>query len=127
MTLHSPFVRMGNPHKVNISVFGAGAEVHFSHCVTQINKRNDKWEVSKETGSPEWFDVVVLTMPVPQILQLQGDIMNRESASAIGLAPGIGLLCQSVKFDLTLSKGCMINFIDLQTLEINNTTQILIS
>ncbi|XP_008590806.1 PREDICTED: renalase-like isoform X1 [Galeopterus variegatus] len=54
----------------------AGAEVFFRHCVTQINLRNDKWEVSKETGSPEQFDLIVLTMPVPQILQLQGDIMN---------------------------------------------------
>ncbi|XP_053063344.1 renalase isoform X9 [Acinonyx jubatus] len=53
-----------------------GAEVSFRHRVTQINLRNDKWEVSKETGSPERFDIVVLTMPVPQILQLQGDIAN---------------------------------------------------
>ncbi|KAI5175087.1 Renalase, partial [Manis pentadactyla] len=41
-----------------------------------ISLRNDKWEVSKETGSPEHFDIVVLTMPVPQILQLQGDSVN---------------------------------------------------
>ncbi|XP_058527313.1 renalase isoform X3 [Ochotona princeps] len=57
----------------------SGAEVHFSHCVTQISRRDDKWEVSRETGSPEWFDVVVLTMPVPQILQLRGDVMNQSS------------------------------------------------
>ncbi|XP_057164294.1 renalase isoform X2 [Ursus arctos] len=54
----------------------SGADVCFRHCVTQINLRNDKWEVSKETGPPEQFDIVVLTMPVPQILQLQGDIAN---------------------------------------------------
>ncbi|XP_045295407.1 renalase isoform X4 [Leopardus geoffroyi] len=54
----------------------SGAEVSFRHRVTQINLRNDKWEVSKETGSPERFDIVVLTMPVPQILQLRGDIAN---------------------------------------------------
>uniref|UniRef100_A0A2K5QH95 Amine oxidase domain-containing protein n=2 Tax=Cebus imitator TaxID=2715852 RepID=A0A2K5QH95_CEBIM len=54
----------------------SGAEVGFRHCVTQINLRNDKWEVSKQTGSPEQFDLIVLTMPVPQILQLQGDITN---------------------------------------------------
>lgn len=47
--------------------------------MTQINLRNDKWEVSKETGSPEQFDIVVLTMPAPQILQLRGDIENCES------------------------------------------------
>ncbi|XP_053779161.1 renalase isoform X2 [Desmodus rotundus] len=49
----------------------SGADVCLRQCVTQINLRNDKWEVSKETGSPEQFDIVVLTMPVPQILQLQ--------------------------------------------------------
>ncbi|KAM4851984.1 renalase isoform 2-T2 [Thomomys bottae] len=54
----------------------SGAEVHFRRCVTQINLRNNKWEVSKETGYPESFDLVVLTMPAPQILQLQGDIVN---------------------------------------------------
>ncbi|XP_053766223.1 renalase isoform X10 [Panthera pardus] len=54
----------------------SGAEVSFRHRVTQINLRNDKWEVSEERGSPERFDIVVLTMPVPQILQLRGDIAN---------------------------------------------------
>ncbi|XP_037012540.2 renalase isoform X1 [Artibeus jamaicensis] len=54
----------------------SGADICFRQCVTQINLRNDKWEVSKETGSPEQFDIVVLTMPVPQMLQLQGDIAN---------------------------------------------------
>nr|XP_048294810.1 renalase isoform X1 [Myodes glareolus] len=54
----------------------SGAEIFFKHCVTQINLRNNKWEVSKETGSPEQFDLVVLTMPAPQILELQGDIVN---------------------------------------------------
>nr|XP_035935222.1 renalase isoform X2 [Halichoerus grypus] len=57
----------------------SGADVYFRHCVTQINLRNDKWEVSKETGPPELFDIVVLTMPVPQILQLQGDVANLSS------------------------------------------------
>ncbi|XP_004607555.2 renalase isoform X2 [Sorex araneus] len=54
----------------------SGAEIYFSYCVTQINLRNGKWEVSKETGPSEQFDAVVLTIPVPQILQLQGDIAN---------------------------------------------------
>ncbi|XP_004680953.1 PREDICTED: renalase isoform X2 [Condylura cristata] len=54
----------------------SGAEIHFRQCVTEINLKNDKWEVSKETGSPEHFDLIVLTMPVPHILQIQGDIVN---------------------------------------------------
>ncbi|MEJ1276465.1 hypothetical protein NN561_007370 [Cricetulus griseus] len=54
----------------------SGAEVFFKQRVTQINLRNNVWEVSKETGSPEQFDLVILTMPAPQILELQGDIVN---------------------------------------------------
>lgn len=33
----------------------------------------------RETGSSEQFDIIVLPMPAPQILQLQGDIANCES------------------------------------------------
>lgn len=61
---------------VNHYLKESGAEIFFRHCVTQINLRNNKWEVTKETGSSEQFDFIVLTIPVPQILQLQGDIVN---------------------------------------------------
>ncbi|XP_018414257.1 PREDICTED: renalase [Nanorana parkeri] len=52
----------------------SGSDVCYERHVTQINLRDGKWEVSCKSGSPEAFDVVVLTMPVPQILQLEGDI-----------------------------------------------------
>ncbi|XP_026993483.1 renalase isoform X2 [Tachysurus fulvidraco] len=52
----------------------AGAEVFFGHQITHIYHRGLSWEVHRKGGSPEQFDVVVLTMPIPQILQLQGDI-----------------------------------------------------
>ncbi|XP_068113605.1 renalase isoform X2 [Hyperolius riggenbachi] len=52
----------------------SGADVQYERHVTQINLRDGKWEVSCKSGYPEAFDAVVLTMPVPQILQLQGDI-----------------------------------------------------
>ncbi|XP_010836786.1 PREDICTED: renalase isoform X3 [Bison bison bison] len=54
----------------------SGADICFRQRVTQINLRDNKWEVSRETGSSEQFDIVVLTMPAPQILQLRGDITN---------------------------------------------------
>ncbi|KAM7169172.1 renalase isoform 3-T3 [Macrochelys suwanniensis] len=57
----------------------SGADVFYEHHVTQIYLRGGKWEVCKKTGSPEQFDIVVLTIPVPQILQLQGDIVNKSS------------------------------------------------
>ncbi|XP_060795742.1 renalase isoform X4 [Neoarius graeffei] len=52
----------------------SGAEVLFGHHVTHVYRRGPCWEVHRKEGSPEQFDVVVLTMPIPQILQLQGDI-----------------------------------------------------
>ncbi|XP_030309161.1 renalase isoform X1 [Calypte anna] len=54
----------------------AGADIFYEQHVTHISLRDGKWEVSRKTGPPEQFDIVILTMPVPQILQLQGDIVN---------------------------------------------------
>ena len=70
--------------------FGTGADICFRQRVTQINLRNNKWEVSRETGSSEQFDIIVLTMPAPQILQLQGDIANCESQPVL-FTSGTGL------------------------------------
>ncbi|XP_046709256.1 renalase isoform X3 [Silurus meridionalis] len=52
----------------------SGAEVLFGHQLTHVYRRGQCWEVHRKEGLPEQFDVVVLTMPIPQILQLQGDI-----------------------------------------------------
>ncbi|KAM6130137.1 renalase [Phoenicopterus ruber ruber] len=54
----------------------SGADVFYEQHVTHISLRDGKWEVSRKMGPPEQFDIVILTMPVPQILQLQGDIVN---------------------------------------------------
>ncbi|XP_064320618.1 renalase isoform X3 [Phalacrocorax carbo] len=55
----------------------SGADVFYEQHVTHISLRDGKWEVSRKMGPPEQFDIVILTMPVPQILQLQGDIVNK--------------------------------------------------
>ncbi|KAL2303218.1 hypothetical protein Nmel_010682 [Mimus melanotis] len=54
----------------------SGADVSYEQHVTHISLQDGRWEVSRKTGPPEQFDVVILTMPVPQILQLQGDIVD---------------------------------------------------
>ncbi|XP_058262596.1 renalase [Hemibagrus wyckioides] len=59
----------------------SGAEVFFGHQITHVYRRGLCWEVHRKEGSPEQFDVVVLTMPIPQILQLQGDIGSLLSES----------------------------------------------
>ncbi|XP_041939454.1 renalase isoform X2 [Alosa sapidissima] len=52
----------------------SGAEVFYDRHVTHVYRRGACWEVCRKDGEPEHFDAVVLTMPVPQILQLQGDV-----------------------------------------------------
>ncbi|XP_034352600.2 renalase isoform X1 [Arvicanthis niloticus] len=54
----------------------SGTEVFLNQCVTHINLKDSKWEVSTDTGTAELFDLVILTMPAPEILRLQGDIVN---------------------------------------------------
>ncbi|XP_053167027.1 renalase isoform X2 [Hemicordylus capensis] len=54
----------------------SGADIFYEHHVTQIYLKDGKWEVCNTTGSSDQFDIVILTMPVPQILQLQGDIVK---------------------------------------------------
>lgn len=44
------------------------------HHVTGLYHRDASWVVERKAGASETFDAVVLTMPVPQILQLQGDL-----------------------------------------------------
>ncbi|XP_026575716.1 renalase isoform X3 [Pseudonaja textilis] len=55
----------------------ADADVFYNHHVTQICLKDGKWEVGTSTGFSDCFDTVILTMPVPQILQLQGDIATK--------------------------------------------------
>ncbi|XP_056867473.1 renalase [Takifugu flavidus] len=54
----------------------SGADLVCERHVTSLYRRGASWEVETKLGDRERFDVVVLTMPVPQILQLQGDVGN---------------------------------------------------
>ncbi|XP_031694639.1 renalase [Anarrhichthys ocellatus] len=52
----------------------SGADLFFEHHVTGLYRRGASWEVQRKAGGSEMFDAIVLTMPAPQILQLQGDV-----------------------------------------------------
>ncbi|XP_064418802.1 renalase [Latimeria chalumnae] len=54
----------------------SGSDVNYDSHVHHIYFKNRRWEVSRKAGSSEQFDIVILTMPVPQILQLEGNIVN---------------------------------------------------
>lgn len=49
--------------------------------MTGLYRHGTSWEVQRKLGGSEKFDAVVLTMPAPQILQLQGDIGHGEKDS----------------------------------------------
>nr|XP_046212697.1 LOW QUALITY PROTEIN: outer mitochondrial transmembrane helix translocase-like [Oncorhynchus gorbuscha] len=49
-------------------------EVLYNHQVTHIYQNGASWEVCRKGTATEQFDAVVLTVAIPQILQLQGDV-----------------------------------------------------
>ena len=50
------------------------AKLSREHLVKNVSIESGKVKVTTDKGVSDLFDAVVLTMPVPQILQLQGDI-----------------------------------------------------
>jgi hypothetical protein len=46
------------------------------YLVKDVSIANDKVKVTTDEGHSEHFDAVVITMPVAQIMQLQGDIAS---------------------------------------------------
>ncbi|XP_075891287.1 renalase isoform X2 [Nelusetta ayraudi] len=73
----------------------SGAELFFGRHVTGLYRRGASWEVQKKAGGSETFDAVILTMPVPQILQLEGDVTQYIA----GLGPSL-VVHTSVPFGL---------------------------
>ncbi|XP_049810487.1 renalase-like [Schistocerca nitens] len=74
-----------------VKEFLTADEVQFNRLVTSITQNGNKLDVETKDGYKDTFDVVVLTMPVPQILQLSGcvesvlsdDKEKREALSAV--------------------------------------------
>lgn len=54
--------------------------------MTSLYCHGASWEVQTKLGDSDQFDAVILTMPAPQILQLQGDIENGELDTAVSAA-----------------------------------------
>ncbi|GIZ01944.1 renalase, partial [Caerostris extrusa] len=56
----------------------ADCQVFLEHDVTEINlKENEQvWEVIASNGKVKEFDVVILTIPIPEVLKLEGNFQN---------------------------------------------------
>jgi renalase len=68
------------PHGMNSLVkhflHNAADEIHFGYYLTSICKQGKSWLVETKCGVKDVFDVVILTMPVPQVLDIGGSIQE---------------------------------------------------
>ncbi|KAK6169362.1 hypothetical protein SNE40_020431 [Patella caerulea] len=91
------------------------ANVEYSRTVNRIDysKSNGKdiVKVSTNTGECEDFDAVILTLPVPQLLQLQGDI-NKTIENSGDIKQNLEQVTYSSRFALGLfyDKGTKLNY-----------------
>uniref|UniRef100_A0A3Q2XIE8 Renalase, FAD dependent amine oxidase n=1 Tax=Hippocampus comes TaxID=109280 RepID=A0A3Q2XIE8_HIPCM len=53
-------------------------DLFLEHQVSGLYRRGSSWEVHRKQGDSQNFDSVLLTIPVPQILQLEGDLGDGE-------------------------------------------------
>ncbi|KAF8769829.1 Renalase like protein [Argiope bruennichi] len=66
----------------------ADCSVHLQHEVTEINLKEEEkaWEVKATNGIVRTFDVVILTIPVPEVLNLKGNFLSIKQSKEV---PGI--------------------------------------
>jgi len=48
--------------------------VDFGKCLTDISVADEKLNITSKEGTQEQFDAMILTIPIPQVLDLKGDI-----------------------------------------------------
>lgn len=78
----------------------SGAELQFQRRVAEINEFEKKWRVRTECGLEDLFDIVVLTMPVPQILAVNGDV-----AKLINTQPNVKSSLENVSYSTRFVLG----------------------
>lgn len=50
--------------------------IQYEHKLVSLHIKDDQWHVSSEAGKQESFDIVILTIPVPEVLKLNGDVKS---------------------------------------------------
>jgi len=56
------------------SIFSSDPVIGKEHLITDVSVSEDKVKVTTSQGQTESVDGLVITMPVPQLLQLKGDV-----------------------------------------------------
>ena len=78
----------------------SGAKLEFGRQMTALEEREGRWRAVSACGQEQQFDAVVITMPVPQLLQLQGDVAPKLEEQ--GLLAGLQQVRYSTRFVLGL-------------------------
>jgi len=52
----------------------SGVDVQFNKRISEVSESGSKWLVKTECGAQDLFDMVLLTLPVPQLLALNGGV-----------------------------------------------------
>eukprot|EP00092_Neocalanus_flemingeri_P003353 GFUD01003591.1.p1 GENE.GFUD01003591.1~~GFUD01003591.1.p1 ORF type:complete len:352 (-),score=66.80 GFUD01003591.1:160-1215(-) len=52
----------------------SGVDVQFNRRIMEVTQSGSKWLVKTECGKEDFFDMVLLTLPIPQLLGLNGDV-----------------------------------------------------
>lgn len=79
----------------------AKCEVGFGHHVSEVTRHQAQWTVKTQNGVSDQFDVVVLTMPVPQVLSMGGSIQDILKDQHTGLTQ----LLQDVQYSARYALG----------------------
>ncbi|XP_059091733.1 renalase-like isoform X2 [Tigriopus californicus] len=79
----------------------AKCEVGFGHHVSEVTRHQAQWTVKTQNGVSDQFDVVVLTMPLPQVLALGGSIQDTLKEQHNGLSQ----LLQDVQYSARYALG----------------------
>ncbi|KAL5011244.1 hypothetical protein ScPMuIL_011673 [Solemya velum] len=81
----------------------AEPDIKYKHLVTEIKGQTDSQHlrVKTEEGVAWEFDTVILTMPVPQILQLKGDVQDIISSNC-GVREKLGKVSYSSRYALCM-------------------------
>uniref|UniRef100_UPI00358E5FD9 renalase n=1 Tax=Myxine glutinosa TaxID=7769 RepID=UPI00358E5FD9 len=72
---------LGTSSIVNYYLEQSGANVKLGCDVSHVFLRDGELEVRMQNGGHKYFDTLVLSLPTPQLLHLQGDLANMMSPS----------------------------------------------
>jgi len=94
----------GVSHIVKYFFKKSGVDVQFGKRISEVTESGSKWLVKTECGAEDLFDIVLMTVPVPQLLALNGGIK-----SLINQNPEVLTNLQSVSYSTRFVLGMFFN------------------